>query len=87
MPAEQVALQVAAQAERYLAAEVPVGEYLADQLLLPLALARSGRFRTVEPSSHTRTNAEVIARFLPVLVQFEQQAPEDFVVSVAPSHA
>ena len=44
---------------------VPVGEHLADQLLLPLALARGGgEFRTAAPSLHTRTNVAVIDRFL-----------------------
>ena len=80
--AEDVARLAADEAERYLAAGVPVGEHLADQLLLPLALAGGGRFRTVEPSLHTRTNAEVLSRFLPVEVQFEQQAPQDFIVTV-----
>jgi RNA 3'-terminal phosphate cyclase (ATP) len=44
--AEDVAAEAARQAQQYLAADVPVGEHLADQLLLPLALAgaeRSGR--------------------------------------------
>lgn len=50
--------------EAFLATGVPVGEHLADQLLLPLALARGGSFVTVTPSAHTRTNAEVIRTFL-----------------------
>jgi RNA 3'-terminal phosphate cyclase (ATP) len=45
--------------------EAPVGEHLADQLLLPIALAGKGSFNTVKPTLHTRTNAEVIAKFLP----------------------
>jgi len=44
----------------------PVGRHLADQLLLPLALAGGGSFRTLEPTQHTRTNAGVISRFLEV---------------------
>ena len=47
------------------ALDVPVGEHLADQLLLPLALA-GGSFRTGPASLHTTTNAAVIERFLPV---------------------
>jgi RNA 3'-terminal phosphate cyclase (ATP) len=31
-----------------------------------MALAGAGAFRTLEPSLHTRTNAQVIERFLPV---------------------
>lgn len=58
--AEEVALGVVRQAKEYLVAAAPVGPYLADQLLLPLALAGSGRFRTGRPSSHTLTNMAVI---------------------------
>lgn len=64
--AEQVADRACALARPFLASDAPVGEHLADQLLLPLAMAGGGAFRTTEPSSHTRTNAEVIERFLPV---------------------
>lgn len=64
--AEDVAAKVANEAEALLAAGVPVGQHLADQLLIPMALAGGGVFRTVAPSLHTRTNAQVIEQFLPV---------------------
>jgi RNA 3'-terminal phosphate cyclase (ATP) len=60
--AEAVAAGVVAEVQRYLAADVPVAEHLADQLLIPLALAGGGRFRTLAPSGHTRTNMKVIER-------------------------
>lgn len=63
--AEVVAEKVAREVRRYLAAGVPVGEHLADQLLVLMATA-GGRFRTVAPSRHTTTNIEVIKTFLPV---------------------
>jgi RNA 3'-terminal phosphate cyclase (ATP) len=66
--AEAVADQAVQQTRRYLAAKIPVGESLADQLLLPLALAGAGSFMTHSPSRHTKTNIEVITRFLPVRV-------------------
>jgi RNA 3'-terminal phosphate cyclase (ATP) len=62
--AEAVAEQAAQEARRYLAADVPVGPHLADQLLLPLALAGGGRFRTVPLTRHATTNIEVIRQFL-----------------------
>ncbi len=62
----RVAMQAADEAERYLAAEVPVGEHLADQLLLPMALGEGGRFLTLPPTLHTRTNIEILKRFLSV---------------------
>ncbi len=49
----------------WLAADVPVGPHLADQLLLPLAIGGGGVFRTTAASEHTRTNADVVRRFLP----------------------
>ncbi len=61
--AETVAEGVVTAVRRYLAAEVPVGEYLADQLLLPLALAGSGSFVTLRPSRHTTTNIKVVELF------------------------
>jgi RNA 3'-terminal phosphate cyclase (ATP) len=64
LPAERVAERALAEMERYLAADVPVGEHLADQLLLYVALA-GGSFRTLPLSSHARTNASLIERFLP----------------------
>lgn len=68
--AEAVADGLAAQAKRYLASSAAVGEYLADQLLLPLALAGGGSFTTSEASSHLQTNAAVIEKFLPIEVRF-----------------
>jgi len=61
-PAEEVAREVAEAGETFLRSGVPVGPYLADQLLIPLAMA-GGTFITGAPTGHTRTNALVIARF------------------------
>lgn len=64
--AEAVAEQAARSAQAYLEAGVPVGEHLADQLLLPMALAGGGAFRTVAPSLHTTTQLDLLARVLGV---------------------
>ncbi len=61
--AEKVAEDCARQAQRYRAHGAPVGEHLADQLLLPVALG-GGRFTTGPLSSHGRTNVETIRAFL-----------------------
>jgi RNA 3'-terminal phosphate cyclase (ATP) len=66
VPAEAVAERVAREARQYLEAAVPVGEYLADQLLVPMALAGGGAFVTGAPSRHATTNIEVIGKFLDV---------------------
>ena len=70
--AEAVADQAALAARRYLASEAAVGEYLADQLLLPMALAGGGSFTTLPPSRHTTTNIEVIKKFLDVSISCQQ---------------
>lgn len=63
LPAEEVATHAVREVQTYLANEVPVGRFLADQLLLPLALAGSGAFVTGPPSRHTITNMAVIKHF------------------------
>lgn len=71
VPAEQVGAEAAAPAARYLASAAAVGEHLADQLLLPLALAGGGGFTTfAPPSRHARSAADVIARMTGVRVAF-----------------
>jgi RNA 3'-terminal phosphate cyclase (ATP) len=80
--AEKVAKDTVRQVEEYLSADVPVGHYLADQLLLPMALAGGGSFRTLAPTAHLTTNAEVIRLFLPVEVEMQQRAPNDWEVRV-----
>jgi RNA 3'-terminal phosphate cyclase (ATP) len=80
--AETVAERVAKEATRYLATDAPVGEHLADQLLLPMALAGGGAIRTLEPSSHTRTQAELIPLFLAVNVRTTREAAERYRIDV-----
>ena len=64
--AEEVAKDAAEQARRYLHSSAAVGEHLADQLLLPLALAGGGSFSAVSLNMHARTNMKVIEQFLQV---------------------
>jgi RNA 3'-terminal phosphate cyclase (ATP) len=81
--AERVADAACDQAVRYLDAGVPVGEHLADQLLVPFGVAGGGTFRTTRPSSHTETNARVVSAFLPVDVTMEQETDRAWRISVA----
>lgn len=74
VPAEAVADGACDEARAYLDSGVPVGEHLADQLLIPLALAGGGSFVTGEPSSHARTNMDVIRRFLGTRFEVESAA-------------
>ena len=72
--AEAVAKSAAARMAGYLASEAFAGPYLADQLLLPFALAGGGAFTTVKPSQHTLTAAVLIERFLGRRCLIEQTA-------------
>lgn len=72
MPAEAVADRAAREARRFRDSGAAVGEYLADQLLLPMALAGQGSFTTPALSSHLGTNCLVIEKFLSVRHVFEE---------------
>ena len=71
--AEAVASGAIEEMQRYLDADVAVGEHLADQLLLPMAIGGGGAFTTVRPTLHTTTNAEVIRQFTGREVRFEDE--------------
>jgi RNA 3'-terminal phosphate cyclase (ATP) len=73
VPAEKVAGEAVAEAQRYLESGAPVGEHLADQLLLPLAIAGGGSFATLPLTPHARTNLEVLRSFLALEVSEEQR--------------
>jgi RNA 3'-terminal phosphate cyclase (ATP) len=64
--AHQVASELSDQVCEYLSSGVPVGRYLADQLMIPMALAGGGKFRTLPLTRHSQTNIEVIKKFLDV---------------------
>jgi RNA 3'-terminal phosphate cyclase (ATP) len=70
-PAEDVADDALDELEDYLEAGVPVGCHLADQLLLPMAVAGGGRYRTVPLSLHATTNIETIQAFLDIAVRVD----------------
>ena len=73
--AEQVAEALADEAQAWLDSDACVAEHLADQLLLPMALAGGGAFTTHTISDHLRSNARLIERFLPVGIDWTQDAP------------
>lgn len=80
--AETVAAGAAKAARRYLQAGVPVGEHLADQLILPLALAGQGSFSTLPPTSHTTTNWQVVQKFLSVRITSEPVGPDSWCIVI-----
>lgn len=81
-PAEKVAQDVSAEAQRWLASGAPVGEHQADQLVLLLAIAGHGSFETTAPSMHTRTQLELIPRFLDVGLDLEEVGADRWRISV-----
>lgn len=80
--AERVAEVACAEAAAYLATDAPVGAHLADQLLLPMALAGGGRFRTGPLSSHTTTNIATIGQFLSVPIATHAAADGSVLVEI-----
>jgi RNA 3'-terminal phosphate cyclase (ATP) len=87
--AEEVAAEVLREANQYLSSGVPVGRYLADQIMLPLGVgayfgAGGGTFRTVRLSAHAMTHLEILRQFLGLAVHVEQNGPDDFSVRIGP---
>jgi RNA 3'-terminal phosphate cyclase (ATP) len=62
--AESVAKRAVDAARNYLASEAPVGRHLADQILLPMALAGGGEFITMPVTQHFESHVEIIGKFL-----------------------
>jgi RNA 3'-terminal phosphate cyclase (ATP) len=79
--AETVAEEVATEARAYLAARAPVGEHLADQLLLPMALGEGGVFVTARVTPHLRSNVAVIERFTARRIAIDA-VPDGFAITV-----
>lgn len=75
--AELVAGRACDELAAFLAADVPVGEHLADQLVLPLAVAGGGRFRAAPLSLHATTNLETIRCFLEIAIRVEPEGEGD----------
>lgn len=68
-PSEQVANEACRALLAYHTADAPVDKYLADQLLLPAALAGGQtHYHTTEVTQHLLTNAHVIRQFLPAQI-------------------
>jgi RNA 3'-terminal phosphate cyclase (ATP) len=71
--AESVAEATAREVRDYLVHSAPVGHYLADQLLIPMALGGLDTFATSSPSTHFSSNAEVVALFIGRRIAVEDQ--------------
>jgi len=85
-PAEQVAREALNELARYLKTEAAFDYHLADQLLVPLALASGeSRFTTSAVSEHLLTNAHVIDLFLGPVVEVRGKVGEPGEVRITPA--
>ena len=75
--AEAVADRAGQEVRRYLAAGVPVGCHLADQLLTIMALGGGGAFRTLSLTQHATTNADIIQLFTEMRTTVTKEARDD----------
>ena len=81
--AETVVKRAIDEMRDYLVADVPVGPYLADQLMLPQGIAvwqsrgqeghQAARFRTGKLTNHSRTHLAVLKTFLGIDVTMEEE--------------
>ncbi len=65
-----VARNAVTDAKRYLKNNWVVGQYLADQLMLPMAVGAGGDYLTGKPTRHSETNRDVIRKFLDMDIKF-----------------
>lgn len=87
-PAERVADEAANALLSFLKTDGAVDQYLADQLLVPLAFARGeSRFRTAAVTRHLLTNAAVIEAFLPGSIAIEGALGASGTVRITPGPA
>ena len=90
--AESVASSALRDARHYMKADVPVGEHLADQLMLPLGIGAlqgtgGGAFRTLGFSMHSQTHLEILRMFLDIRAEASQQGRDDWLVRIDSAEA
>jgi RNA 3'-terminal phosphate cyclase (ATP) len=82
-PAEQVAGEAVRELLDFLATDGAIDPYLADQLILPLALAPGiSELRTSKITGHLATNAEIVKMFLPVSIVIQGQIGQPGLVRI-----
>jgi RNA 3'-terminal phosphate cyclase (ATP) len=71
--AERVGRKTAKALMDFISSGTAVGRHLADQLLVPMAIAGGGSFTTMVPGNHVPTNISVIEKFLPVKFHIDEE--------------
>jgi RNA 3'-terminal phosphate cyclase (ATP) len=66
----------------YVDSDIPVYKYMADQLIIPMALAGGGSFVTTEPTLHTMTNIEVVKKFLRIEIVVEKISDKQYQIRI-----
>jgi RNA 3'-terminal phosphate cyclase (ATP) len=82
LSASKVANKTVSEVKKFLVTDVPVWENLADQLMLPFALAHGGSFRTTRLTPHSKTNISVIEHFMDIRFEQQQQSVDSMLISV-----
>lgn len=80
---ERIAKTVAKSMNNYIKSDAVVGHHLADQLLLPMALAGSSSLITTKPSNHILTNINTIQSFLDVSIEVKEHTGHLFIITVS----
>ncbi|MHC4387970.1 MAG: RNA 3'-terminal phosphate cyclase [Planctomycetota bacterium] len=70
-PSQKVVAEVVGLTREFLAGGARVDRFLADQLLIYMAVSKAGTYTTNELSKHLQTNMDVIKKFLPVEFSIE----------------
>jgi RNA 3'-terminal phosphate cyclase (ATP) len=83
--AEAVAEKAVEAARRYLVSGAAAGRHLADQLLLPMALAGEGAFTASALTPHTLSNAATIQRFLAIDIRTEPCGGGNYRIALGPT--
>ena len=83
LPSKRVAARLVKSIREYLKIGAPVGPHLADQLMVPMAIA-GGRFRTGPLSLHAETNLQILARLFDFDSSVEAQPDGTVLVEMTP---
>ena len=70
---QSVAKRTVGYARQYIFRNWVVGQFLADQLMLPMALGAGGDYLTGRPTLHSETNRAIIRRFMDVNIDFRKE--------------
>jgi len=86
--AESVADEAVDEFLAFLASDGAIDHYLADQLVLPLALTRgASEMRTSKVTQHLTTNASIVEMFLPIRIEIDGELGQPGLIRIRPMQA